>query len=60
MVDYTDESNISLGKFIASKNNVEEKFLLIGYLDTYEEYFQPMKNYPVKELKTNKINYMLW
>ncbi len=25
MVDYTDESNISLGKFIASKNNVDEK-----------------------------------
>ncbi len=25
MVDYTDASNISLGKFIASKNNVDEK-----------------------------------
>ena len=42
------------------KNNIEQKFLLIGYLDTYEEYFQPMGNFPVKELKTNKINYMLW
>lgn len=28
MVDYTDESNISLGKFIASKNNVDEKNVL--------------------------------
>ncbi len=33
------------------KNNVEEKFLLIGYIDSYKEYFQPMNNCPVKRIK---------